>query len=247
MSDLLKFVKFVEENALLKKLALRRMSLIVGEDVTRITDRMAADPRRIARYREAAEEITNLRITDMMPRPVSPETFPVLHDDRSGEAMLFGQPMVFHCHHYNVVLQRTIEDPAYIDGKSLLVNAAEEVAFAQMRECFDQKPDRTLPQERLGIAARLFRDCGFGLIGFDRVDLDGGIVIAPFSHYAMGWKAKHGLRKTPACFFVCGFIAGAMEAAFDLEIGSYAVTETRCVAAGDEEDRFQVKRTGHGG
>jgi predicted hydrocarbon binding protein len=247
MGELRKIVEFVESNVILKKLALRRMSLIVGEDVTKVTDESAADPRRIGRFREAAEEITRVKMDHLAPVANTKLTLPIVEDDRTGESTLFGHVMVFHCHNYNVVLQRTIEDPAYIDGKALLVNAAEEVTFVQFRDYFEHLPKMSSPSQRLEIAERLFRECGFGLIGFDRVDQDGGIVVAPVSHYAVGWKAKFGERKTPGCFFVCGFIAGAMEAAYNAGIGSYDVTELRCVAAGDDEDRFQVKRIGHGG
>lgn len=246
MGELKKIVEFVEDNVILKKMALRRMSLIVGEDVTKVADDDVADPRRTERFRQAAEEITQIRMRDRSPRATMALTFPLLRDDRTGESILFGQAMVFHCHHYNVFLQRTIEDPSYIDGKTLLINASEEVVFTQMRDYLAQAKKPVEARKALEVASQIFRDCGLGVIQFDRADRDGGVVVAPTSHYAVGWRAKFGLRSTPACLFVCGFIAGAMEAAYSLDIGSYAVTEVRCVAVGDDEDRFQVKRVSYG-
>jgi len=62
--------------------------------------------------------------------------------------------------------------------------------------------------------------CGFGTLEMSSVTADGGNVNSPSNHYVEGWLSKFGERKTEksgAAFFTAGFIAGAMDAAFEKE------------------------------
>lgn len=59
MSELLKIVKFVEENSPSGRVALARFSLIVGEDVTKISSNTSFDNSKVEKFRNAAEKITN--------------------------------------------------------------------------------------------------------------------------------------------------------------------------------------------
>lgn len=167
--------------------------------------------------------------------------FRVDFDPAAAVAPVYGQPMVFHCHHYNTFLQQTIEDPAYVDGPGIMVQAAREVAFEQLSEYFRQHPDVTSPAERLVIAAELYRTCGFGTLDFSDVAAGGQRVTAPTSHFAEGWLVKFGARETPCCFFAAGFAGGALDAAFGQPQGHHRTTETRCKATGAAACEFELE------
>lgn len=153
-----------------------------------------------------------------------------------GIALLGGEPHVFHCHHYNVFLQRTVNELLNGDGRTLQADAAEEVALPQLIALAGNERAR-----RLADAALLFRDLGFGLLDMSALQEMGGTVTASSSHYAAGWLSKHGLQTEPKCDFVRGFIAAAAAHANGKPAGSYDVSETTCIAKGDRECTFQVQ------
>lgn len=74
---------------------------------------------------------------------------------------LFGEPVIFHCHHYNLFLQQTIEDPDWIDGVSILRKAAQEIFYSLLQGAF-----KTLgvqqAAERLAVASQVFSFLGLG-------------------------------------------------------------------------------------
>jgi hypothetical protein len=158
--------------------------------------------------------------------------FQVDFDIDKAIAPVFGQPMVFHCHHYNTFLQQTVEDPSYIDAKAILTDAAAEVAYEQMTAYYLAHPELTAPADRLAIAAQMFQTCGFGTLELDKLGPDGGVATAPHSHYAIGWKSKFGDREKPGCYFAAGYVAGALSAAYGKPLETYRGEEVSCAAAG---------------
>ena len=132
-----------------------------------------------------------------------------------GLATAYGQAMVFHCNHYNRSLQQTIEDPGYIDSERILVDAAKETVFLQLRECFSRGGFADV-QAKLNFAAEIFQCAGFGRVDFSGVrSPKGGTVVVPSSHYGMAVKLNLAHRTKPAEYFDRGFIQGALAAAFD--------------------------------
>ena len=63
------------------------------------------------------------------------------YDFATNRLVVGGEPMVLHCHHYNVFLQRSIQDAEYIDSAPILVGAAAEVAFAQLTDLLSRTAD----------------------------------------------------------------------------------------------------------
>jgi hypothetical protein len=157
-------------------------------------------------------------------------TIPVqLHADRY-LASIGGEPHVFHCHHYNCFLQKSIvEQSALIDATALLTEAATEVVLPELRALGDVDP------------AELFRHLGFGLLDLGGLSANGGTVGVRGSHYALGWVSKFGKSSAPVCFFPSGFIEAVARQRFG---GAYQVKETACVATGAPECRFEVSRGG---
>lgn len=167
----------------------------------------------------------------------------VYHLDRN-TYILGGEPMIFHCHHYNVFLQMSIEDTKeYIDVYSILIYSAQEVVFHQFSQLFATGTYSV--EERKQIIQGRYRNSGFGLIDLSGVNADGGVLETPNEHYAVGWKNKFGLRKQDepgVCFFTRGFLSGALEAVYDLPLGTLGTEQTKCLTKGDDICRFEISQ-----
>ncbi len=143
---------------------------------------------------------------------------------------LFGEPVIFHCHHYNLFLQQTIEDPDWIDGVSILRKAAQEIFYSLLQGAF-----KTLgvqqAAERLAVASQVFSFLGLGRLEL-QASPSGGEAQLIHSHYAEGWLSKYGdqiNRTRPIDHLAVGYVAAALDATF-AELGSYTAEETECMA-----------------
>lgn len=155
--------------------------------------------------------------------------------------VMAGEPMIFHCHHYNCFLQKSIESSKdYIDVYSILVDSAQEVSFSQFKNFFatnDMSVD-----ERLKAIEELHSFCGYGDLNLD-VSESGGKASSPHNHYVDGWISKFGQRKADekgVAFFTAGFIAGALDAAFGKALGTYGVDQQTCKSKGEASNDFEV-------
>ena len=154
-------------------------------------------------------------------------------------AFIGAEPMVFHCHHYNTFLQRSIRDASYLDTEPFLVSAASEVAHSQLRRCFAEA-EATSVESRRELAEELYRSCGFGTVDLQGLAPPSGETATPNSHYAMAWNAKFGEATENVDFFTRGWIAGAVAAIHDRDAGALEVTEDDCAARGAEQCRFTL-------
>ena len=157
------------------------------------------------------------------------------------KVILSGQPAAMHCHHYNINLQKTIEDNLGNEGVRLLFQSAEETGYSGLRNLLSQYPQIKTLKSKLEMAGILFQNCGLGVVHFRRVRPGGGQVMSPSSHHVTGWLAKHGKRDTPGCHFTRGWIAGALEAIYNRPTGFYAVEERYCKMMRDDECVFYIK------
>lgn len=152
-----------------------------------------------------------------------------------------GEPMIFHCHHYNTFLQRSIQDAEYVDSKPFLTGAGAEVAHAQLGAMFAAR-DVSDVDQRKAMAAEVYRWAGFGTFDLSGLSAEGGTVRTPNSHYAMSWKAKWDGAEQAVCHFASGWLAGAAAAIFNKPNGSYSVEHTHCSAvAGNDVCAFEIK------
>ncbi|MDR7921275.1 hypothetical protein RHK62_03620 [Thermosynechococcus sp. HY213] len=141
----------------------------------------------------------------------------------------FDEPVIFHCHHYNLFLQQTIEDPDWIDGVSILQTSAQEIFYSLLANAFNTLGVQT-PAERLATAAQIFSFLGFGHLNFE-VTEEGGEVELTHSHYAEGWLGKYGeqvSRTKPIDHLAVGYVAAALDATF-AALGTYVAEETSCM------------------
>lgn len=162
--------------------------------------------------------------------------------DRKGHRIsISGQPIAMHCHHYNINLQKTMEDTLGDEGVQLLYQSAEKTNYHGFRNLFKQyKKIRTI-KSKLELAATIYQNSGLGIIHFQRVRQSGARIVSPSSHHVTGWLAKHGRRDTPGCHFTRGWIAGTLEAIYSLPCGFYRVDETECKMKRDDECIFHVQ------
>ena len=157
------------------------------------------------------------------------------------KVILSGQPVAMHCHHYNINLQKTIEDNLGRDAERLLFQSVEEASYMNFRHLIKQYPQIKTVKSKLEMAAILFQNCGLGVIHFNRIRPGGGCFESPSSHHVTGWLAKHGKRDTPGCHFTRGWTAGALEAIYRRPLGFYAVEEKHCKMMRADVCVFRIK------
>jgi predicted hydrocarbon binding protein len=147
--------------------------------------------------------------------------------------------LVFHCHHYNLFLQRTVEDALGEEAsRSLQRAAAAESARGMLASVFAK--ESTLAG-RLARAKDVFGELGFGLADESALSANGGRVVLVTSHYAVGWRAKFGEVARPACHFAAGYWAGALAAAAGLAPERVVGNETACAAMGAESCLIDIE------
>ncbi|PCC71810.1 V4R domain-containing protein [Nannocystis exedens] len=145
-----------------------------------------------------------------------------------------GHDVIIHCHHYNARLQRTIEGARGIDGKGIIVGAAETVFADQLARALRPDDDEA---RRWAVAELLYRHLGFGRIDLSQVGA--GIVTADSSHFVEGWLAGLGESADNVCSFTEGYVQGAVYAVTGAAV---RVREVECMARGAERCRFEVDR-----
>ncbi len=153
---------------------------------------------------------------------------------------LSGHPIVMHCHHYNINLQKTLEETLGDEGITLLFQSAEEAGFHSLQILLENYSRLKTVKSILEMAAILYQNCGLGIIHFQEVGPHGGRVTSSTNHHVTGWLAKHGRRDTPGCHFIRGWIAGILESLFGNPLGYYDVKEVECKMMRDPECVFKI-------
>lgn len=157
---------------------------------------------------------------------------------------LADEPVVYHCHHFNLFLDQTIDDGlGAAEGTLLRTEAAAEFSYRLLKNLCERTNAET-PPERLQLARVLFRQLGHGTLEIN-ADADGGQVIGTHLHYGFAWQEKYGKkvkRHYPADAFAAGFSSAAVEIAFGLPQGSLTAKEEQCFALKDKNCVFSLKR-----
>ncbi len=160
--------------------------------------------------------------------------------------LLAGSPFIFHCHHFNLFHDQTVEDAlGDHEGYLLRARAAQEVLQPVLHALAGEAGANT-PTERLQLAQELFSWMGQGTLQL-LADSTGGKARGECLHYSLAWREKYGSRvsrQQPIDAFAAGFAAAATEVAFDLEPGSLQSTEAACFACREPACDFDIKRPG---
>ncbi|MGD8676939.1 MAG: hypothetical protein PVG81_14140 [Desulfobacterales bacterium] len=162
-------------------------------------------------------------------------------DRRDHQVLLSGQPIAIHCHHYNINLQKTLEDTLGEEGILLIYKSAEAVIYNDLTVLLERYRELRTVKSKLEMASIIYQNYGLGIIYPQQVRGRGGYIISPSSHHVTGWLAKHGKRNTPGCHFSRGWIAGALAVIYSKPIGHYKVAEKKCKMMRDEECVFYVE------
>ncbi|RME91775.1 MAG: hypothetical protein D6767_04505 [Candidatus Hydrogenedentota bacterium] len=161
-----------------------------------------------------------------------------------GLTLCYGEPLVFHCNHYNLFLQRTIEDTGeYIDAETILVDGAVSCTYSMLNRLFEKNPKYRDPKIRLEIASAIYSQLGFGLLPIHELTEDGGVVHTKITHYSYGWLKKWGKRDKPVDYFTRGYLIAALAQAYFLPPGAFSCKQTKCLSMGDEQNEFVLERT----
>jgi len=149
---------------------------------------------------------------------------------------------VYHCHHYNLFHDQTIDDAL---GEARGAAIRTEAARAAFRHLLDKAGERLKPEtpsERVQLAMALVPWMGHG-----RLDVmaraDGGEARGEHLHYGHCWREKYGAtvrRLDPADAVAAGFAAAATEYAYNLDPGTIAVEEATCIARRDAACTFHL-------
>lgn len=160
---------------------------------------------------------------------------------------LAGIPYVYHCHHYNLFHDQTIDDAlGETEGARVRTTAAHH-AFRELLGAVFAAAGATTPAERISLATEVFAWMGQGRISLD-VSSSGGRARSPSLHYGFAWREKYGARvkrDEPSDAVAAGFAAATCELAFDLAADAIISTETCCLATRDPECEFALT-TGKG-
>ncbi len=134
-------------------------------------------------------------------------------DARTGIVTMDGEPMVFHCNHYNRFLQLVVEDCHYIKREPILTQSAMDVARRQLTAHFINQPELSRA-ERLAYAQAVYQYCGFGNLPLADLPVShhGYQLVESHSHYGQALRLNYGKRGWPGEFFDVGFAMGALAA-----------------------------------
>ncbi|MEZ4372161.1 MAG: hypothetical protein R3B07_15110 [Polyangiaceae bacterium] len=159
------------------------------------------------------------------------------------DLMLLGKtPVVYHCQHFNLFLDQTIDDAlGPTDGAELRLRAAHEAAYPLIKSVCAAFGAST-PAERAHIAERLFSVMGHGTLQADAT-ATGGQALGHHLHYGYAWREKYGERVRrlhPVDGFAAGYAAAAAEVSANLPCGSLVSKETSCIALRAPHCEFKI-------
>jgi hypothetical protein len=160
-------------------------------------------------------------------------------------ALFAGEPLVFHCNHYNYWLQHTLRlDPNL--GMDSVIRAAAESCSRAIIESGISETGLTEESAIFQFADDCFAELGFGRMGFGPMDAlragrGGGLVRTPVSHYGqMLSSACAGKITREQNLFDQGFAAGAIGVALGIAPGRLVARHNLCMSLGAEVGEFEL-------
>lgn len=155
---------------------------------------------------------------------------------------LAGHPFIYHCHHFNLFLDQTIDDFFGAEhGTTIRTSAARAASYHFLSNLFN-KLDLVTPAEKLTLARTIFSAFGHGRLFID-ANKTGGTAEGEFLHYGYAWKEKYGdivRRQSPADAFAAGYAAGMLEACYETKHG-FSSIETDCYAMKADHCHFKLE------
>ena len=181
----------------------------------------------------------------MMTQESPVESLNTLRSVLPGQDMTFlaGVPYVYHCHHYNLFHDQTIDDALGEEHGAQVRFAAARAAAGELLSALSEATGADTPAERIALASSVLPWMGQGRLEI-AATATGGEAKGSFLHYAFTWREKYGTRvkrDEPADAFAGGFAAAAVENAFRLPPGSIDAAEHQCLALRDGGCQFHLR------
>lgn len=153
-------------------------------------------------------------------------------------------PMIYHCHHFNLFLDQSIDDAVGPQRGFEIKMAASREAATQLLTNICQAQELHTPSERLQMAQQIFAACGHGKL---EILWDGvsGEAHGEYLHYGHSWREKYSKqvkRRHPADPFAAGFAAAAAAVAQEQPATSVEGKELACIALRDPRCHFSLGR-----
>lgn len=156
--------------------------------------------------------------------------------------LLGAAPYVYHCHHFNLFHDQTVEDALGQEEAFKVRSRAARRAAWQLLSAIVEETGASTPVERLQLASSIFAWMGHGSLEL-LTDSKGGSVRGDHLHYSFAWQEKYGTRVRrhyPIDAFAAGFSAAATEVAFDLGRGAMNPREKSCFVCREPACEFEV-------
>ncbi len=170
----------------------------------------------------------------MMSQEELQKRFQLVFEPEKYRRIIAGKEVIVHCHHYNARLQNTIEGSKHIEGKEIILAAAEEVFSEYVRNAFS--PEDSV-EDKWQVAVALYAHLGYGRLDISR--LHEGIVAARTSHFVEGWNTGFRKINQPVCTFTEGYLQGVIHG---IRGESVWVREDACMQAGSDHCRFIIDK-----
>lgn len=151
-------------------------------------------------------------------------------------------PVVYHCHHYNLALDQTIEDALGFKRAAEVKRAAAREAATQLLAEFCELVEAQTPSEILQASKQLLQAMGHGSLDV-LWDGESGEAHGEYLHYSYSWKEKYGDRvkcKTPRDQFAAGWAAATAQMISELPPCSVESKELECYAMRQPRCRFEL-------
>ena len=151
-------------------------------------------------------------------------------------------PTVFHCHHFNLFWDQTVDDGLGQELGTMIRTHAARESFHDLLSALAERTGAHNATERLELARVVAQGLGMGTVRFD-LDRYGGQALGDHLHYAVAWLEKYPSvrRRHPSDALTAGFVAAASEVAFQLPRDSMRCREQECLTLGDARCRFRAE------
>ena len=164
-----------------------------------------------------------------------------------GQDLLFlgTTPVCYHCHHFNLFLDQTIDDSFGPEDSYRLRFSAARAAFKQLLQEAIAHTGAATAVEKLELASQIVSAMGHGSLQISG-DNGGGQAVGRYLHYGFSWAQKYGQlvnRRHGADAVSSGFGAAALECAFEEAGTRVEGRETACVAMRAQECKFTYERS----
>lgn len=152
-------------------------------------------------------------------------------------------PVVYHCHHYNLFHDQTIDDALGEEMSAQIRFRAARSSVGELLHKVGHALNLSTRTERADLCSALLPWMGHGRLLVQSTP-QGGEATGTNLHYGFAWREKYGARikrDFPADSFAAGFAAAACEYIEQLPPGSVEATEDRCLVLRDPDCHFQLK------